>query len=110
MSDKIDPAQLIQDSSVPYAMASEPALSFRAKGYDYDHEVLVTLPPSYSVSPDTSYPVLWAMDGAMMHMLIAGIVNIYTLGRRMPELIVVSVGHPCAYRKPRPPIMYIGHY
>ena len=32
MSDKIDPTQLIQDSSVPYAMASEPALSFRAKG------------------------------------------------------------------------------
>ena len=94
MSDTIDPTQLIQDSSVPYAMASEPALSFRAKGYDYDHEVLVTLPPSYSVSPDKSYPVLWAMDGAMMHMLIAGIVNIYTLGRRLPEMIVVSVGHP----------------
>ena len=94
MSDDVDVTQMMQDSSVPYAMASEPPLSFRAKGYDYDHEVLVTLPPSYSVSPDKSYPVLWAMDGALLHMLIVGIVNIYTLGKRLPEMIVVSIGHP----------------
>ena len=42
---------IMQDSTVPYAMASEPPLSFRAEGYDYDHEVLVTLPRSYSVAP-----------------------------------------------------------
>ena len=93
MSDKVDTKKMIQDSSVPYSMATEPPLSFRAKGYDYDHEILVTLPASYSVSPDQSYPVVWAMDGAMQHMLIAGIVNLYTLGRRLPEMIVVSVGH-----------------
>ena len=93
MSDEVDVMAMMQDSHVPYAMASRPAESFRAQGYDYDHEVLVTLPPSYAVSPDRSYPVVWAMDGALMHMLVAGIINVYTLGRRMPEIIVVSVGH-----------------
>ncbi|MCY4074005.1 MAG: hypothetical protein OXH04_01085 [Acidobacteria bacterium] len=96
MSDEVDLEQLMQDSQVPYAMASEPPLSFRAEGYDYDHEVLVTLPPSHSVAPDRSYPVLWAMDGPMMHALVAGIVNVYTMGRRVPETIVVSVGHAAA--------------
>ena len=93
MNDEIEVEKMLQDSDVPYSMASEPPLSFRAAGYDYDHEVLVTLPRSHAVSPDRSYPVLWAMDGAMMHMLVAGIVNIYTLGARLPEMIVVSVGH-----------------
>lgn len=77
----------------PYAMTSEPPQSFRAEGFDYDHEVLVKLPASYSVSPDRSYPVLWAMDGAMQHDLIAGIVNLYQMGGRLPEMIVISVGH-----------------
>lgn len=76
----------------PYSMASEPPLSFRADAYDYDHEVLVTLPASYSVSPDRAYPVLWAMDGAMMHMAVAGIVNMYAFGAQLPEMIVASVG------------------
>ncbi len=93
MSDQVDMEQLVQDASVPYAMASEPPLSFRGAGYDYDHEVLVTLPASYPVAPDRSYPVLWAMDGVLQHMLVAGIVNMYAFGRRLPEIIVVSVGH-----------------
>jgi len=94
--DTLDVEELIQDSSVPYAMASEPPLSFRAAGYEYDHEVLVTLPASYPVSPERSYPVLWVMDGPFMHMLVAGIVNAYAFGRLLPEMIVASVGHPSA--------------
>lgn len=93
MSETTEFMQEMQESQQPYAMASEPPLSFRAKGYDYDHEVLVTLPASHSVAPDRSYPVLWAMDGVMMHRLVAGIVDMYTFGQRMPEMIVVSVGH-----------------
>ena len=91
-----DLEQMMQDTVTPYSMASEPPLSFRARGYDYDHEVLVTLPPSHSVAPDRSYPAVWAMDGTMAHRLIAGIVDMYTLGQRLPEMIVVSVGHPSA--------------
>lgn len=93
MSDEVDLEALMQDGTTPYAMASRPAASFRARGYDYDHEVLVTLPPSYDVSPQRAYPVVWAMDGALLHTLVAGILNIYILGQRVPELIVVSVGH-----------------
>ena len=79
---------------LPYAMSWEEPLSVRADGYDYDHEVLVALPPSYHLSPERSYPVLWSMDGAMAFSMTAGIVNLYTLGARIPEIIVVGVGHP----------------
>lgn len=93
MSETTEFMQEMQESQQPYAMASEPSMSFRAEGYDYDHEVLVTLPASHPVSPDRSYPVVWAMDGVVMHRLVAGIVDMYTFGQRMPETIVVSVGH-----------------
>lgn len=79
--------------TVPYAMSWEEPISVRAEGYDYNHEVLVALPPSYHVSPDRSYPVLWSMDGAMAFSMTAGIVNLYALGARIPEIIVVGVGH-----------------
>ena len=79
---------------VPYAMSWEEPAHVRAEGYDYDHEVLIALPPSYHTSPERSYPVLWSMDGAMAFAMTAGIVNLYTLGTRIPEIIVVGVGHP----------------
>jgi len=79
---------------VPYAMSWEEPAQVRAEGYVYDHEVLVALPPSYHLSPDRSYPVLWSMDGAMAFAMTAGIVNLYALGSRIPALIVVGVGHP----------------
>ncbi|MYE16761.1 MAG: hypothetical protein F4Y07_09815 [Gemmatimonadetes bacterium] len=79
---------------VPYAMSWEEPISVRAEGFDYDHEVLIALPQSYHVSPERSYPVLWSMDGAMAFSMTAGIVNLYALGSRIPEIIVVGVGHP----------------
>ena len=93
MSDELELSKLATEGNVPYAMSSEPPLSFRADGYDYDHEVRVMLPPSHAVSPGRSYPVLWAMDGVLMHRIVSGIVDIYNLGQRLPEMIVVSVGH-----------------
>ena len=71
------------ETVAPYTMTSEPPLSFRAAGYDYDHEVLVSLPTSYSVSPDRSYPVVWAMDGAMMHTSVVGLFNMYALATEL---------------------------
>ena len=38
--------------------------------------------------------MLWAMDGAMAFSLTAGVVNLYTLGGRIPEIIVMGVGYP----------------
>ena len=89
-------SQTIQEmtsSAAPYAMSHEPPMRVRAEGYDYDHEVLIALPASYSVSPDRSYPVLWAMDGAMLFDLVVGHVNFLAMGQRIPEIIVVGVGH-----------------
>lgn len=83
-----EPAQV-----VPYAMSWEQPTYVRAEGYDYDHEVLIALPQSYHVSPERSYPVLWSMDGSMAFSMTAGIVNLYALGARIPEVIVVGVGH-----------------
>ena len=79
--------------TIPYAMSWEEPAYARAEGYDHDHEILVALPPSYHVSPDQGYPVLWSMDGAMAFAVTAGIVNLYTVGKRIPEIIVVGVGH-----------------
>ncbi|MYA40692.1 MAG: hypothetical protein F4Z31_02900, partial [Gemmatimonadetes bacterium] len=78
---------------IPYAMSWEEPTYARADGYDYDHEVLVALPPSYHVAPERSYPVVWSMDGAMTFSLTAGVANLYTVGQRIPEIIVVGVGH-----------------
>ena len=79
--------------TIPYAMSWEEPAYARADGYDYDHEILVALPPSYHVSPDRHYPVLWSMDGAMAFAVTSGIVNLYTVGKRIPEIIVVGIGH-----------------
>ena len=79
--------------TIPYAMSWEKPAYARAEGYDHDHEILVALPPSYHVSPERSYPVLWSMDGAMAFAVTSGIVNLYTVGKRIPEIIVVGVGH-----------------
>ncbi len=77
-----------------YAMTQLPPMRYRAEGYDYDHEVLVALPATYHALPDKSYPVLWAMDGALLFDMTVGLVGFYAAGNRIPELIVVGVGHP----------------
>ena len=78
---------------VPYAMSWEDPAMVRADGFDHDHEVLIALPPSYHVSPERHYPVLWSMDGAMTFPLTAGVANLLMVGERLPEIIVVGVGH-----------------
>ncbi len=77
-----------------YAMTQLPAMQYRAEGYDYDHEVLVALPATYDALPDKRYPVLWVMDGALLFDMTVGLVGFYAAGNRIPELIVVAVGHP----------------
>ena len=68
----------------------EPARMVRAKGWQWDHEVRVWLPPTYRSSTRT-YPTLWVTDNnlevAQAALLGAGIVN-------APEVIVVAVGSP----------------
>ena len=78
---------------IPYAGSSEPPFRLRAEGYDYEHEILVGLPPSYQVCPERSYPVLWVMDGALLFEMTLGILNLFAAGGRLPEIIVAAVGH-----------------
>lgn len=78
----------------PIGLSREEPKAFRAAGYEYDHEVLIALPPSYHVTPDRSYPVLWAMDGSLFFDLIIGLLTVGITGSRYPEMIVVGIGHP----------------
>jgi predicted alpha/beta superfamily hydrolase len=60
----------------------------RAAGFDWEHEIRVALPYSYS-NTDTAYPVLWILDNQLEHALTA---------LSGCDLILVSVG---AGRVPR---------
>lgn len=81
----------------PASMTFEPPGYFRAEGFDYDHEVIVVLPPSYHTQPDRKYPVMWVLDGLLMLRNLVPIVSYYSTDlydqQLAPELILVSVGH-----------------
>jgi uncharacterized protein len=68
--------------------AVQPSRTMRAPGFDWEHELRVALPLSYSRS-SKAYPVLWILDNQLEHALtvLAGC-----------DLILVSVG---AGRVPR---------
>ncbi len=71
----------------------EPPRRMRAKGWQWDHEVRVYLPPSYKAS-DRTYPTLWVTDNSLE--LIQGALTGagVGVGKAPPELIVVAVGAP----------------
>src|SRR4249919_3804512 len=75
-----------------YTMSIEPAISKRTAAFDWDYEVQVALPASYSVTPDRHYPVLWLTDGPLLINLAVGLVNALVVGGLAPEMIIVSVG------------------
>ncbi len=62
----------------------------RAKGWDWDHEVRIYLPPSYDQT-DRKYPTLWVTDNSLelMQAALTGDSIGFT-----PEIIVVAVGPP----------------
>jgi hypothetical protein len=55
----------------------------------WEHEIRIAVPGSYETS-DKSYPVLWALDGA----IDLAVATLEKLGESVPEMIVVSVGPP----------------
>ena len=76
-----------------YAMSHEPSMMMRAEGFEYDHEILVALPASYHAQPEREYPVLWVTDGALLYDMAVGIASMSATGNRIPEIIIVGVGH-----------------
>jgi predicted alpha/beta superfamily hydrolase len=70
----------------------EPSRRIRAKGFNWDHEIQIALPPSYFKN-NKAYPVLWVMDGGWWFEDAVTIVNV--LGKKyLPEMIVIGVGSP----------------
>ena len=74
------------------AMSIEPALTMRAATFEWEHEIQVALPASYSALPDKRYPVLWLTDGPFLLHLTVGLLNTLVIGGLAPEMIVVGVG------------------
>lgn len=77
---------------VPPAFTVEPSRRMHARGLDWDHEIRIALPASYSKT-QKSYPVLWVMDGGFM--FEHAVLGLSILGPDVvPEMIVVGVGAP----------------
>lgn len=84
---------LTRPNSSMTMFVQEPRM-MRAKGFDYDHEVLIALPASYKAYPEKRYPVLWVTDGELHFHMVIGALNILTFSGELPEMIVVAVGSP----------------
>jgi len=70
----------------------EPSVRIRGKGFYWDHEIQVALPPSYQKS-NKAYPVLWVTDGLINFDSAVEVVN-GSMQKYWPEMIVVGVGGP----------------
>ncbi len=68
----------------------EPSRLVRPKGWQWEHEVRIWLPPTYRSSTRT-YPTLWVSDNALE--VVQAALTGAGFGRS-PELIVVAVGPP----------------
>jgi predicted alpha/beta superfamily hydrolase len=76
----------------PCTMSIEPPVTMRAAAFDWGHEIQVALPPSYGVSPEARYPVLWLTDGPLVFHLAVGLLNVLVASGQAPEMILVGVG------------------
>jgi uncharacterized protein len=72
----------------PFFFTVEPTRTMRAEGYEWDHELRVALPASYTHTTRT-YPVLWVTDNMLETAL--DVLGFHFGGT---ELILVGVGPP----------------
>lgn len=77
-------------TKVPNRGTVEPSMLERAEGWEWDHEVRVYLPPSYTVAEKT-YPTLWVTDNNLEIAQAALMGD--SLGLRV-EMIIVAIGAP----------------
>ena len=70
----------------------EASRRLRAEGYPWEHEIKISLPPSYKRG-NAAYPVLWVTDGQYHFDKATAIVNDLSKSS-IPEMIVVGVGVP----------------
>lgn len=81
-------------ASLPYKLQIQKPLIIQGSSFDYKHSIRVALPASYTIDGDRRYPVLWLTDGSLTFELAVGVLNALTLGKSVPEMIVVAVGAP----------------
>jgi predicted alpha/beta superfamily hydrolase len=96
LSPAVIPEKLVTVDMEPVkaaGMTIEPSRRMRAKDYPWDHEIQVSLPPSYGKEPNRRYPVLWVTDGQIFFDLATALIASCG-GKSVPEMIVVAVGPP----------------
>lgn len=76
----------------PPGVLIEPTRRMRGEGFDWDHEIQIALPVSYTQANKT-YPVLRVTDGSYYFETAVSIVNVYSQ-KQVPEMIVVGIGIP----------------
>ena len=90
-----DPAKGQSKMNSPYyAPQTTDSFNLSADGINWEFEVRVSLPGSYSLNTTERFPVLWVLDGSLYHGSAAEMVNVNAILERMPYVIVVSVGYP----------------
>jgi uncharacterized protein len=70
----------------------EPSRRMRAKGYPWEHDIQIALPPSYGKT-DRRFAVLWVTDGSLLFQLATALVA-SCAHQHIPEMIVVGIGAP----------------
>lgn len=70
------------------------ALTVRSENNGQEYRISVSLPASYDHKPETTFPVVYVMDGNVLFEMVTGIGRLMQMGGLMPEVIVVAVGYP----------------
>ena len=69
------------------------ALTVRSENTGQDYRISVSLPASYDHKPETTFPVIYVMDGNIMFEMVTGIARLMQMGGLLPEVILRST--PC---------------
>ena len=75
-----------------YAPQWQNPFTMQGNTLPWPHEIRVSLPPTYFLEPDTTFPVIWLTDGATYFGTASEMASLYATLDHMPHVIVVSVG------------------
>ena len=70
------------------------SLTVKSKDTGQEYLISVSLPATYDHQPETTFPVIYVLDGNLLFEMVTGISRLMQMGRLLPEVIVVSIGYP----------------
>ena len=70
------------------------ALTVKSENTGQEYRISVSLPASYDHKPETTFPVIYVVDGNLVFEMVTGISRVMQMGGLLPEVIVVSIGYP----------------